>query len=93
MSVIVFVENVNFDLIENHKFEKFYNFRIKIIPNADYFSLVLKKTFSSLMSREKRNIFTLYLLITVNLFKNRKLPEIAEDHNLGTEYDRNVKFV
>ena len=50
-----------------------------------------------MISHEKRIRFTLFLLKTVKIVQKseifQKIPEIAEEHNFGTEYARNVKFV
>ena len=92
---LFFVKNVNFDQIwENHNFQKLANFRMKIIPNEDSFGLILKKTFSSVISYEKRMRFTLFLLIKgQNYSKILNFTENAEDHNFGTEHARNVTFL
>ena len=44
--------------------------------------------------REKIIGFTLFLLINGQFWsKNRNFPEIADDHNSGTKYARDMKFV
>ena len=74
---------------------KFADFRIKIEPNVDSFGLILRKTFPSIIFQKKKN--QVYIIFTYKrpyLFKNseifRKIPEIADGHNFGTEYARDV---
>ena len=91
---------------KNHKFQRFANFRIKIEPIVDSFSLILKKTFSSKIFREQKKIsFTPFLLTNgffffffffVFFFNQKfsgKILEITDDHNFGTQYARDMKFV
>ena len=84
MFIFVFVKKVNFDqFLQNYKFQKFANFRIKIIPNVDSFGLVLKKTFPSMIFHKKRIRFTLFLLINgKKKFLIRNFLEITSDHNI-----------
>ena len=90
----------NFDQFwKNHKFQRFANFRIKIEPYVDYsFGLILKKTFPSMIFREKKNqIYIIFTYKWLKLFKNpkfsRKIPEIAVSHTFGTEYARDLSCV
>ena len=80
---LFFVKNVNFDQFwKNHKFQKFANFRIKVVPIIDSFGLILKKTFPSMIFSEKKNqICIIFTYKRSKLFKNpkfsgkfRKLP-------------------
>ena len=43
--------------------------------------------------REKRIRFTFLLFNSHICSKIRNFPEIADDHNFGTEYARDMKFV
>ena len=55
--------------------------------------LILEKAFPSMISSEKRIRFTLFLLTKVKIVqKIRKIPEITNDHNFGTEYARTMKL-
>ena len=75
--------------------------RIKIIPNEDSLGLILKKTFPSMIFHEKKesDLYHLYYFLLTHsrlvqkFEKFGKIPEIAEDHNFGTEYAKNVEFV
>ena len=89
------LKNVNIDQFwEKHKFWKFANFRIKIKPAVDSFSLILKKTFPPMIFHEKIIRFTLFLLTNGHFCsKIWNFPEIADDHNSGTEYAGRMKFV
>ena len=73
---------------------------MKIKPIVDsffFFRLILKKTFPSMIFREKRIRFILFLPINGHICQKsknlRKIPEIADDHNFGTDYARDMKFV
>ena len=70
------------------------NFRIKIEPNVDSFSLILKKTFPPMIFLENIIRFTFFLLTNGQFCsKIRNFPEIADDHNSGTKYARDMKIV
>ena len=73
MFVFVFVKNVNFDqLWKSHKFQKFSNFRIKIKPIVDSFSLILKKTLHQII---KYQIYIIFTYIRTYLFKIRNFSK------------------
>ena len=79
---LFFVKNVNFDQFwKNHKFQKFANFRIKVVPIIDSFGLILKKTFPSMILKRKIKFALFFTYKRSKLFKNpkfsgkfRKLP-------------------
>ena len=70
---------------------------MKIELIVDSFTFILKKTFPSMIFREKRFRFTLFLLTNSYVKKSeifRKIPEIVDDHdNFGTEYVTDMKLV
>ena len=92
---LFFVKNVNL-FWENHKIQKFANFRIKIKLNVDSFSLIWKKTFPPVIFWAKKIgiRFTLFLFINGHICsKIQNFLENADDHNLGTKHATYMKFV
>ena len=57
----------------------------------------MKKTFPLMIFREKRTRFTLFLPINGHICSKieifRKIPEITDDHDFGTENVRDMNFV